>query len=200
MLVILALVTTAFAGNIESTNINHTEPAADGTCSPTLWVRAIGSVQVFEDDGQPIGLGNHTLFLDHTAPTGCESINGLPDSDQCGPVRTYGGGEALWVIDLDTVDEGEFGTFLMTESVESGPFNELTILAEVSWSCGECVLAADINGDGVVTITDYLDLLTAMGTAVSEGDPRDVDGDGFVGGLDLVEVVSSLGDECPEGL
>lgn len=199
MLAILTLIATASATDIVYANIYGTEPDADGTCSPWLGVLADGDLHVFEDDGQPVGLDNYAYYLDIDFAPGCAPINGLPLSDQCGPERTYQDGQALWRISMGEVDEGDFGTLLVTNS-GGGGFDELPIVEELPWSCGACVLAADINGDGVVTITDYLDLLTALGTFVSAGDPRDIDGDGFVGGPDLVEVVHSLGDECPEGL
>ena len=199
MLTALALFASTFSFHVDYTAVNYTEPDADGLCSPMLVVRGAGDLSVFEDDGQPHSLANYRYFLDHDFDTGCEVIGGLLHAEQCGPVRTYSADDALWRIDMDTVSEGDFGTFRITSNVGES-FEEWDVLAEVPWSCGACELAADITGDGVVSIADYLDLLAALGTSVDDGDPRDVTGDGVVDGLDLVEIVHSFGEECPEGL
>ena len=200
MFAALVFVSSALAGTVDYAFMMNTEPGSDGTCSPTLSVRADTSLHVLEEDGQPLSISNYRYFLDSDYSAGCTVMLGLLHAAQCGPDRSDGDGSHLWRVDVGQVDEGDFGTLYLLEYGLSGNFDEQPLSAEVSWSCGECDIAADIDGDGVVSITDYLDLLTAIGTTVPDGDPRDVDDDGYVGGLDLVEVVYSLGDECPEGL
>ncbi|HCH61737.1 MAG: hypothetical protein CL927_19370 [Deltaproteobacteria bacterium] len=199
MLAALLLMTSAFASNVD-VYISGTEPDADGTCSPELMVWSETNASVFEDDGLDPNLANHRYWLATHLPEGCEVMSGLPYSEQCGPARSYIDGSAAWRVDLGTVEEGEFGTFMVVAYSEAVMLEELPIAAEVSWSCGTCALAADIDGDGAVTITDYLELLTAMNTTVRPSDPRDITGDGEVNALDLLELISSFGDECPEEL
>ena len=50
---------------------------------------------------------------------------------------------------------------------------------------------ADVDGDGVVGILDFLDLLAAWGP--NPGHPADLDGDGTVGILDFLELLSLWG-------
>ena len=49
---------------------------------------------------------------------------------------------------------------------------------------------ADINNDGVVDVTDLLELINQWGQA---GGPADIDGDGIVGVSDLLELINSWG-------
>ena len=199
MLTAIALLASSLSFTLDYTAVNYTEPDAHGECTPQLVVRGTGDFSAFEDDGQPISLVNYRYFLDNDADPGCGVMPGLQHADSCGPVRTYANNEALWRIDMDTVSEGEFGTFRIAANAD-GTFDDWTVIAEVPWSCGACFLPADVTGDGVVSIADYLDLFTAMGTTVDDDDPRDVNGDGVVDGLDLVEVVTNFGIACPEGL
>lgn len=53
---------------------------------------------------------------------------------------------------------------------------------------------ADIDGDGIVGIQDFLGLLAAWGTA--PGGPPDLDGDGIVGIQDMLTLLSAWG-PCP---
>jgi hypothetical protein len=52
----------------------------------------------------------------------------------------------------------------------------------------------DIDGDGSVGVTDFLDLLAAWGP--NPGHPADIDGDGNVGVTDFLELLASWG-PCP---
>jgi hypothetical protein len=111
----------------------------------------------------------------------------------------YSDGRFGWRVELDPMEEGDFGTYNLVGYDDDQLFED-TPVVPLSWSCGDCALPADIDGDGEVTIADYLDLLSAMGTSVSGDDPRDITGDGVVNGEDLVELVYSFGEACPGGL
>lgn len=200
MLTALVLFASSLSFTLDYATVNYTEPDAHGECSPRLVVRGTGDFSAFEDDGQPLSFVNYRYFLDVDAAPGCYVIPGLQHADACGPDRYYGNGLGLWLIDMDTVSEGEFGTFRIAANAAGSSFDDWDVVAEVPWSCGECSLPADVTGDGVVSIADYLELFTAMGTTVDDDDPRDVNGDGVVDGLDLVEVVTNFGIACPEGL
>jgi hypothetical protein len=57
----------------------------------------------------------------------------------------------------------------------------------------ECACLADLNGDGIVDVTDILSLIEHFGTTGPQGD---VDGDGFVGVDDLLILINAWG-PCP---
>ncbi|MBT8485284.1 MAG: hypothetical protein KJO43_06875 [Phycisphaerae bacterium] len=59
----------------------------------------------------------------------------------------------------------------------------------------ECECLADVTGDGVVDIADYLQVLLASGPC--DGCPEDIDGSGVVDAADLQIVLLSLG-PCPK--
>ncbi len=198
MLAVLLLASTAFANDVEAT-VHDTEPDADGTCTPVLLVWADDHVSAFEDDGQPPGIGNHRYYFHTDQPAGCTEMPGLSGSEWCGLSRVYSDGRFGWRVELDPMEEGDFGTYNLVGYDDDQLFED-TPVVPLSWSCGDCALPADIDGDGEVTIADYLDLLTAMGTSVSGDDPRDITGDGVVNGEDLVELVYSFGEACPGGL
>lgn len=199
MFAALLFVTSAFASDV-NVHITGTEPDADGTCSPELYVHASDDLSVHEDDGWEPNLNNHLYYLNMYLPAGCEPMPGLESSEDCGPQRSYSDGSYAWRIDLGTVNEGEYSTMLFVPYPDENSTGDFPVAAELSWACGVCDIPSDIDGDGEVTISDYLELFTAMGTTVSADDPRDVTGDGVVDGQDLVELVYSLGDACPEGL
>jgi carboxypeptidase D len=54
---------------------------------------------------------------------------------------------------------------------------------------------ADLDGDGLVNVVDFLQLLAAWGNA---GGPEDINGDGTVSVLDLLEMLAAWG-PCPAG-
>lgn len=199
MLTAIALLASSLSADVVFADVYFTEPDRSGECSPQLVVGGTGDLYVHDDDGQPLSLENFRYHLNYDATPGCDVMPGLPHAGMCGPSYFFGD-DALWYADMETVSEGEFGTFLITAPSSVGGLDDWPILAEVPWSCGACSLPADVTGDGVVSIADYLDLLTAMGTTVDDDDPRDVNGDGVVDGLDLVEVVTNFGLACPEGL
>ncbi len=81
-----------------------------------------------------------------------------------------------------------FGTTSPTEGFEGG-----VVLA------GEPSCPGDINGDGIVDLSDLAELLAAYGTA--EGEPgyipsADLDGDGWIGLPDLAALLSVYGMIC----
>ena len=59
-------------------------------------------------------------------------------------------------------------------------------------TCNTC--PADLDGDNIVGITDFLALLTAWGT--DPGGPPDLDGDGVVGINDFLALLANWG-PCP---
>jgi hypothetical protein len=56
--------------------------------------------------------------------------------------------------------------------------------------CDE-ILAGDVNGDGVVNVTDLLMVVGAFGPC--PGCPEDIDGDGMAGASDILIVLSNWG-------
>jgi hypothetical protein len=58
----------------------------------------------------------------------------------------------------------------------------------------ECECPADLDGDGQVGVTDFLDLLAAWGP--NPGHPADLDGDGQVGVTDFLDLLAAWG-PCP---
>ena len=58
-----------------------------------------------------------------------------------------------------------------------------------SSDCGEPTVPGDVNGDGMVNVTDLLAVMDTWGPC--EGCPGDLNGDGFVDVVDLLEVVGN---------
>ncbi|MHC4082738.1 MAG: S8 family serine peptidase, partial [Planctomycetota bacterium] len=63
-----------------------------------------------------------------------------------------------------------------------------------TYTCGQLDCPADIDGDGDVGVTDFLELLAAWGP--NPGHPADIDGDGEVGVTDFLELLAAWG-PCP---
>jgi len=57
--------------------------------------------------------------------------------------------------------------------------------------CGDPTVPGDVNGDGMVNVTDLLAVMDVWGPC--EGCPADLNGDGFVDVVDLLEVVGNWG-------
>ena len=68
-------------------------------------------------------------------------------------------------------------------------FGKLDVLAALSAVPTPC--AADLDGDGTVGITDFLELLAQWGT--TPGGPPNFDGDGTVGITDFLELLAQWG-------
>jgi hypothetical protein len=62
----------------------------------------------------------------------------------------------------------------------------------INQTCAPC--PSDVNGDGMVGVNDFLDLLAAWGP--NPGHPADIDGDGMVGVNDFLELLAAWG-PCP---
>ena len=60
---------------------------------------------------------------------------------------------------------------------------------------GDPPAPGDIDGDGIVGITDFLALLAAWGP--NPGHPADLDGDGIVGITDFLLLLANWGPACP---
>ena len=67
---------------------------------------------------------------------------------------------------------------------------EQSDLSESS-DCGDPILPGDVNGDGIVNVTDLLTIMDAWGPC--SGCPADLNGDGIVDVTDLLEVVGNWG-------
>jgi hypothetical protein len=68
---------------------------------------------------------------------------------------------------------------------------------QVTLDC-PCWYRWDLNGDGLVSIADYLELLAVYGQSV-EGTPNaglDVDGDGLIGMTELMDFLTQFGASC----
>ncbi len=64
--------------------------------------------------------------------------------------------------------------------------------------CGQ-LCPTDINGDGVVNVVDWIEVLLCFGQPAVPGcEPPDVDEDGVITVLDLIEVILEFGVVCPE--
>jgi hypothetical protein len=61
----------------------------------------------------------------------------------------------------------------------------------VSNDCGDPTVPGDVNGDGLVDVTDILAIMDSWGPCL--GCPTDLNGDGIVDVVDLLEVVGSWG-------
>jgi hypothetical protein len=70
-------------------------------------------------------------------------------------------------------------------------------LAITDDSCDySCQCQGDINGDGWVTIADFLILLSAFGCEAPPSCDGDIDADGFNNVSDVLLFLSLFGDEC----
>ena len=58
-----------------------------------------------------------------------------------------------------------------------------------------CSCPGDIDGDGIIGVSDTLDLLANFG-CTGVGCTGDVDGDNLVGVADILELLSAFGDSC----
>ena len=60
-----------------------------------------------------------------------------------------------------------------------------------SINCGDPAIPGDVNGDGVVNVTDLLAIMDAWGPCTDC--PADLNGDGLVNVVDLLEVIGNWG-------
>ncbi|MHC4421705.1 MAG: FG-GAP-like repeat-containing protein [Planctomycetota bacterium] len=90
--------------------------------------------------------------------------------------------------DLDTGDfDGDGDSDIAAANRDS---NDVSVL--INQTCVPC--PADIDGDGVVDVRDFLALLAAWGP--NPGHPADINGDGTVGVNDFLELLANWGG-CP---
>jgi hypothetical protein len=90
--------------------------------------------------------------------------------------------------DLDTSDfDGDGDADIAVANRDS---NDVSVL--INQTCIPC--PADIDGDGVVNVNDFLALLAAWGP--NPGHPADINGDGTVGVNDFLELLAAWGG-CP---
>lgn len=92
-------------------------------------------------------------------------------------------GSVSWTVGFETLHPmavAPWGT------VEPGLLHAVSSVS----SCPE-----DLNGDGFISSTDLLSVLSAFGTLNSG--PADLDGDGQVGSTDLLILLAVFGNSCP---
>ncbi len=99
------------------------------------------------------------------------------------PVSDFG-----WLVTADTVQGQTAKRFDTHENPTAGYRPVLTVSYETE-SCD-----ADLDGDGLVGISDFLDLLAQWGT--DPAGPPDLDGDGVVGITDFLDLLANWG-PCP---
>ena len=88
-----------------------------------------------------------------------------------------------WLVKADTVQAQTTKRFDTRENPTAGYRPVLTVSFETAW-CG-----ADLDGDGLVGISDFLSLLALWGT--NPAGPPDPDGDGVVGIADFLELLAN---------
>ena len=66
---------------------------------------------------------------------------------------------------------------------------------QVTLDC-PCSYRWDLNGDGLVSIADYLELLAIYGTSVDPDTGLDVDGDGTIASPELLDFLTQFGSSC----
>ncbi|MHC4493980.1 MAG: hypothetical protein ACYTDU_20480, partial [Planctomycetota bacterium] len=104
------------------------------------------------------------------------------------PEVRYGTGDkptAVVLADLDGDDD------LDAASANQSGDNVSVLLTREA-----CVCAADFNGDGLVSTSDLLTLLSAWGECMPGSCPTDLNGDGQTSTADLLELLSAWG-PCP---
>lgn len=88
---------------------------------------------------------------------------------------------------------GNFGGLISTELFDSAilfdPVLKDVFLDDLHF--GPQVCPGDVDGDGIVGITDFLDLLFAWGP--NPGHPADLDGDDVVGIIDFLDLIANWG-------
>ena len=71
-----------------------------------------------------------------------------------------------------------------------------TTAQDATWVApNPCSCPGDIDGDGIIGVSDTLDLLANFG-CTGVGCTGDVDGDNLVGVADILELLSAFGDSC----
>ncbi len=142
------------------------------------------------DDGQGLGADKVEIFVQRIDANGSEvGVNDLRVShtgtegnaaaDATDPGLAYGGGPDKFLLAWG----GDPGTGSMIDNEN-----------EIYGAFVDGVLCPDLDGDGMVGVTDFLELLGQWGT--DPGGPPDLDGNGDVGITDFLELLTRWG-PCP---
>jgi hypothetical protein len=89
--------------------------------------------------------------------------------------------DVIYTIDTET----GHATYVATFEFGSAGFNGFAVLPQASCNC-----PADLTGDGIVGVNDFLAVLSAWGAS---GVPEDIDGNGIVGVTDFLELLAAWG-------
>jgi hypothetical protein len=191
MLLVLALVTSAYADATFADVSVSGETPVDGTCAVTLEVTSDDDLYIF--DGSSYSLNSIRWFLvDDGDP--CELADlGAVYYEICGDTAVDADDNLVWTVSFDA-DEGTSGSWDVTDAV--GSFTDAVALASVDWTCGDCDLVADINGDGTVGWQDYIVLSGSMGLVVAPGTAADLNGDNIINTSDLLILLKEWGLSC----
>jgi len=150
-------------------------------CSITLEVNAVGECEA--------ATGNHTVeFLVHvTNPPGSGLLNiGGALFEPPGNSGTYSGTVDGFPADGQPASASAFFTNLPSCSTAQ----------DATWVAPDpCSCPGDIDGDGVVGVSDTLDLLANFG-CIGVDCTGDIDGDNIVGVADILQLLSVFGDNC----
>jgi len=111
----------------------------------------------------------------------------------------FGGAGPTTLLQLDT--DAVWTTLVPDDTTDftaaaDGVVGSAATLAdgEAIYLLGATLCPWDLDGDDIVGITDFLDLLAQWGS--DPGGPPDFDGDGTVGITDFLELLANWGD-CP---
>jgi hypothetical protein len=150
-------------------------------CALELELDAVGDCDP-QTDGHIVD-----VFIDVTNPpgTGLLNIGGtlfeVPETD------------GIYLASLDGfVSNGQAHSF-------GGYFTDLpgcSAPQDVSWTAPEsCACPSDLDGDGIIGVSDTLDLLANFGCS-NDNCVGDIDGDNVVGVSDILELLSLFGTGC----
>ena len=186
--------------------------------SPFYWPLNYGSAYIFVRQGDEWTeqtmvtarvprtqewFGSAVAISGDTAVVGSFFIN----DDDPGTAHVFRNTNGTWLLDrVLRADDGAFGDAFgrhlaldgETALIAANHDNDNGLNSGSAYlfdlRCESSICPADLNGDGEVGITDFLDLLAAWGP--NPGHPADFDDDGFVGITDFLALLAAWG-PCP---